>query len=196
MVKYFPSPLAPVVFGATDEFWRYDYDVNKAKQLLAEAGYPKGFELRLIYEKSDLFEAIALEVRDFWNKVVNVKLEMYEQSTFFDAMTKAKQQHVAAWGQARYAPYQFSQAYLTGIARNYSQYSNPATDEAITKATTSVAEQESMKYWREFQKIVTEDAVNYWVANGKSLCAIRNNVKGVVVMPTPGVYMLEKAYIQ
>ena len=63
LVRASPSPLARVVFGATDEYWGHDYDLNKAKQLLAEAGYPKGFELQLMYNVSGLYEPITLEVQ-------------------------------------------------------------------------------------------------------------------------------------
>src|SRR5262249_20857160 len=39
-----PGVAAPSVFGYTP-IRGYDYDVAKAKQLLAEAGYPNGFDL-------------------------------------------------------------------------------------------------------------------------------------------------------
>jgi ABC-type transport system substrate-binding protein len=73
---------------------------------------------------------------------------------------------------------------------------NPEVDEVIKKAKTAKSEEESRKYWREFQRIVTEDVPNFWVANGKSLAAIRNKVKGVVMMPTPGLVDLEKVNVE
>jgi peptide/nickel transport system substrate-binding protein len=195
LVMPFPSPLAPIALGATDEFWRYDYNVEKAKKLLAEAGYPNGFELRLIYNKSALYEPIALEVQNAWNKVLNVKLELIERGVWRKRLKQYKH-HIAAWGIARYAPYLFAQGYQTGTPQNYAQYSNPKVDEAIKKATAAPNEKESRKWWREMQRLITDDVVNFWVANGKSLVVARSNVKGVVVMPTPALFILENAYVE
>ena len=37
--------ISPLLFSGADEFKRWPYDVAAAKQLMAEAGYPEGFEL-------------------------------------------------------------------------------------------------------------------------------------------------------
>jgi peptide/nickel transport system substrate-binding protein len=191
----FPSPLSPIVFAGTDEFWRYDYDLDKARKLLAEAGYPKGFQLRLIYNRGHLYEPMCLEVKNCWDKVVNVKLEMIERAVYRKTIKQYKH-HVAHWGMSRYAPYLYAQCFQTGGSRNYSQYSNPKVDEFIKNATTAPNEKESWKYWREFQKLATEDVANYWTANQRSLAAVTNRLKGVVIMPFPGLVDLEKAYFK
>lgn len=41
------SHCFPTQFGCTDDVVKYDYDPTKAKKLLAEAGYPQGFEIEL-----------------------------------------------------------------------------------------------------------------------------------------------------
>ena len=41
------SHCFPTQFGCTDDVIKYDYDPAKAKKLLSEAGYPKGFEIDL-----------------------------------------------------------------------------------------------------------------------------------------------------
>jgi peptide/nickel transport system substrate-binding protein len=195
LVEYFPSPLAPVVTAATDEFWRFEYDLAKAKQLLAEAGYPNGFELRFIYQKYGLLEPIVLELKNSWSKIVDVKLEMIERAIWSKTLRKYEH-HVALWSSTKMAPYLFAERYQTGNKRNYSHYANPEVDAAIKKARTAKSEKEARKSWREFQRMVTEDVVNFWVANGKSLAAISSKVKGVVVTPYAGMVDLKKAYIE
>ncbi|KGQ70780.1 peptide transporter [Chelonobacter oris] len=41
------NPLPPTIWGYNTEVKDYPYDLEKAKQLLAEAGYPNGFETQL-----------------------------------------------------------------------------------------------------------------------------------------------------
>lgn len=195
LVMAYPSPLAPVVFGATDEFWRYEYDINKSKKLLAEAGYPNGFKLKMIYMVSGLFEPVALEVKNSWSKVIDVDLELIERAVW-NKIQKELKYDVAIAGLARYAPFFFAEQHMTGGPRNYGRYSNPEVDKMIKRAGTATTEAEAAKHWKEFQKTVTEDVSQYWVANSKSLLAVKNRVKGVVVMPTPGMALFEKAYIE
>lgn len=194
LVMPFPSPLPPAVFAATDEFWPYKYDLNKAKQLLAEAGYPKGFELTVIYKRGILYEPIALELQNCWNKIVNVKLELLESATYLNRL-KAYKYHITPWGLGRMAPYLFAQAYETGSPRNFSQYSNPEIDAIINKAKTATTVEKAREYWREFQKKANEDVVNLVPAVGRSLAAMSNKVKGVIVMPFSRMVDLERAYI-
>ena len=195
LAGYFPSPVSPVVFAATDKFWKYDYDLEKAKKLLKEAGYPKGFDLKIIYYRFGLSEPIILEAQAAWNKIVNVKLEYVEQAVFKKRLKKYKH-HMAFWAKARYAPYLFAQSYVKGSPVNYAHYSNPEIDAAITKAKTATTEQDSMKYWQEFQRLTSNDVFNLWMANGRSLAAVNDKVKDVIIMSTPGLAILENAYIQ
>src|SRR5699024_8531258 len=41
------NPMPPTVDGYNDEMEAYEYDPEKAKELLADAGYPDGFEMDL-----------------------------------------------------------------------------------------------------------------------------------------------------
>jgi peptide/nickel transport system substrate-binding protein len=195
LAGYFPSPLSPVVFAATDKFWEYEYNLEKAKQLLKEAGYPNGFDLTIIYYRFGLSEPIVLEAQSYWNKVVNVKLEYVEQAVFKKRLRQYNH-HLAFWARARYAPFLFAQCYLKDSAVNHSQHSSPAIDAAIMKAKTATSEANARKYWEEFQKLACEDVFNYWMANGRSLAAVNDRVKNVIIMNTPGLAILENVYIE
>ena len=54
----------PIQFGCTQEVTTYDYDPAKAKRLLAEAGYPNGFEVELYaYRDRQVTEAVIGDLR-------------------------------------------------------------------------------------------------------------------------------------
>ena len=190
LVVPFPSPLAPAVFAATDEFWKYDYNVEKAKKLLTEAGYPNGFELRLIYNKAVLYEPITLEVKNYWDKIVNVKLELVERAVYSQRI-KQYNHHVAGWGIARTAPYLYAEWYETGSGRNYGQYSNPKIDEIISNAKNAKNEEEAQMYWRDFQKEATDDLAIYIPAVGGNVQAVSNTVNGLKLYPYTGLLEFE-----
>ena len=191
LLKSFPSALPSCIFGATDEFWTYDYDLKKAKRLLAEAGYPNGFELRMIYKKTSLYEPIALEVQNSWRDIVDVKLELIDKAVFTKTFKKYNH-HIGVWAKARYVPHLYAVSYLANGPKNMSQYSNPKVDEVINKARSAATAEDSKKHWGEFQKLVTEDVANLWPAVGSSITAVRDNVKGVVLMPFTGVFDFER----
>jgi peptide/nickel transport system substrate-binding protein len=61
------GPISPRTFGADPGLKPYAYDPVKAKQLLAEAGYPNGFETRLAFgtympQVQEQAEAIAADL--------------------------------------------------------------------------------------------------------------------------------------
>ncbi|MHB8127787.1 MAG: ABC transporter substrate-binding protein, partial [Mobilitalea sp.] len=62
----------------------YGYDIDKAKSLMAEAGYPDGgFELRLMYQNSTAATAGLTVVQDYLSKLgITVKLTPYDQALF------------------------------------------------------------------------------------------------------------------
>jgi peptide/nickel transport system substrate-binding protein len=62
----------------------YRYDPEKAKQLLAEAGYPDGFTARMIYLSEYDFSELVSVYQAMWAKVgINLELQPKEMAAFF-----------------------------------------------------------------------------------------------------------------
>ena len=94
------------------------------------------------------------------------------------------------------SPYLYAQRYEIGASSNYAQYSNSEVNKIILRAKTGRTEEEAMKYWREFQKMVSDDVANVWIGTGQAIAAISNRVKGVLLWPFTGMVDLEKASIE
>ncbi len=117
-------------------------DVETAKKLLAEAGYPdgKGFpKVTYIYNDNPLNRAIAQALQGMWkqNLGVEVNLQVQEWKVFID--TRA--QHDFDIARHAYLVDFFDAGSLfdlwqTGVFENYAQYSNPQYD-ALVKAGAS-----------------------------------------------------------
>lgn len=67
--------LPPSVWSHTDDVEKYEYDPELARQMLADAGYPDGFDLSLLYSQRPQDEGLGLALQDMWGQVgVNLEL--------------------------------------------------------------------------------------------------------------------------
>ena len=69
------SPVPPSLLGYTEDVTKYDYDPEKAKALLAEAGYPNGFKITVDSMNTAFNPVMLTIVQSYWKKV-GVDLEI------------------------------------------------------------------------------------------------------------------------
>jgi peptide/nickel transport system substrate-binding protein len=89
------SPVPEGFFGTTTDVPRYEHDVNKAKQLLADAGYPNGVDVTLnVYDTQKGVSDVLLEQL----KAVGIRAteEVLDQPTFIGRVVQDKGINFAA----------------------------------------------------------------------------------------------------
>lgn len=120
------------------------YNVEEAKKLLAEAGYPngKGFPtLTIVYNTNEGHKAIAEYIQQQWkdNLGINVTLKNMEFKTFIDLRSKQHDFTICrhGWVGDYLDPNTMLDLFITGGGNNDGLYSNPEYDRLIEAAKTA-----------------------------------------------------------
>jgi len=154
-------PLTKYHFGYAPDVKPYLYRPEKARQLLAEAGYPLGFDLtihspsgRYLNDK-EVAEAVAGDLQKIG---INAKVKIVEWGTYMN-MTynrKAGPSYLLGWGGATMdADGTFFPLLRTD--QILSHYSNPSLDDLIEQGRSTMDKAKRLKIYSEACRIVKEE---------------------------------------
>lgn len=178
-------------FGYNPEVKDIPYDAEKAKTLLAEAGFPDGFKLT-IHVPTDRYPQgpeTAQAVAQFWTRIgVKTQVEVVPWAVYSG---RAKKNEYAvsmiAWGngtgEASYALVNIlaTVAPEKGLgASNWGYYSNPKVDKDLELATAEFDEQKREAILRDSVKLVMDDVAIIPLFHYKNIWAAK---KGLMVKP-------------
>lgn len=77
------SPLAAGYVGHTRDVARYDYDPDRARELLAEAGFADGLNLSVVVSNSNIYLPPMQVIQEQWRRAgINMDLRVVDHPTF------------------------------------------------------------------------------------------------------------------
>jgi peptide/nickel transport system substrate-binding protein len=190
------GPLSPALKDwavSTDHFECYKSDPAKAKELLAEAGYPNGFDMKIIdYSTlkvvSDLAQVLQAELKSVG---INATVDTQEFGNFvqnwknsnFDAFVSLNGGSVDPDGY-------LYRTFHTGGATNVFKYSNPEVDKLLDEGRRTTDKQKRYDIYAQLQDTLACQGPIVHVAYGTLFAAERDNVQGFKQIPTRSLLYL------
>lgn len=196
------TPTSPKVFGFAPDVKGYPYDLNKAKELLAEAGYPNGFKTtiwtsELNKERINLAEVIQSQLKGVG---IDIEIVVLENGAFFDAINKGKQDmFINHWGNATgdgdYNQFSLFHSKSFGPSGNRFFYANPEVDKLIEEARKETDSSKREAIYAITQKMEIEDAVLIPFRVQENLAVVSKSVQGYWMNPV-GYPMLNDVHVE
>jgi peptide/nickel transport system substrate-binding protein len=162
--KPLKSVLVGIDKGYTDKYYQYSYDLNKARQLLTQAGYPNGFSTTISFNNGQPgLDQIARLLKDSWGQVgVNVTIDSEAPGTFVTKLNQRKLALPLTRDQALLGDGLYSGGISLdsgpGGVQNYSNYKNAAMDSLLQTALLTTDAQGRVALEDQMQKIAVQDA--------------------------------------
>ncbi|MFC4104045.1 ABC transporter substrate-binding protein [Paenibacillus xanthanilyticus] len=191
------NPMPPSTLGYNDDVQDYPYDLEKAKQLLAEAGYPNGLPDPLTFyampvarpympDGKKVAEAIQA---DFEKIGVKTNIVSPEWATYLDDTQKGEKDdlYMLGWQGDNGDPDNFLYALLDKDSigsNNYSFYSNEEVHKLLVagQSETDPAKREAL--YKQAQVLIKADAPWVPLVHSTPLLAGKANMDGYVPSPT------------
>jgi peptide/nickel transport system substrate-binding protein len=204
LAKPAKNPMPDVLWGYNDQIQDYEYDLDKAKKLLKEAGYPDGFEIDF-WAPTDPRpympngKKIAEYIQQDFAKIgVKAEIVSYDWQTYLDRTGKGEHSMaLLGWIGDNGDPDNFLYVLLDKDnakgpdAGNIAFYKNDKLHDILIKAQQVTDQKERTKLYEQAQEIIKKDAPWVPLVHVTEPIAARSYVKGYIPHPTGSDKMLK-----
>lgn len=183
------SPIGPRVFGHNEEIKAYDYNPEKAKELLKEAGYENGFDTTIWTNDNPVRMQIAQIVQAQLKEVgINVTIEPLEWGSYLERTAKGEHDmFILGWvtvtADADYGLYALYHSSQHGGAGNRDFYTNPEVDKLLEEGRTAIDPEKREEAYKKAQEIIVNDAPDVMLYYGTQNAGTQKFVKGFELHP-------------
>ncbi len=185
--------IADSVFSSTSNQYapptstEHSYNVEKAKELLEEAGYPDGFDIGLCcYESQDLVNILQI-VQNTWASIgVNAEISTMDKGTYFTKLYAGEFDIycIHEVGRAPDARITFFDSGLTGGGGNLTGYTSQQFDELFSLATIETDTQASNEYYMQIGDLLRIDRPMIPLVETSMIGASGKGLTNVKIGPT------------
>ncbi|MFT5086863.1 MAG: peptide/nickel transport system substrate-binding protein [Planctomycetota bacterium] len=190
------NPIPPTVWGYNDDIEAYDYDPEKARTLLAQAGFPDGFDTELwampvprpyMPQPDKIAQAIQADLEKVG---IHARIVQWEWGTYLDKVFEGEHEMaLLGWTGDNGDPDNFLYVLLDKMAavkpaQNIAFYRSDELHDILVQARTSADHSERVRLYHQAQDIIHRDAPWVPLVHATQTAAFRREVTGFKLHPT------------
>ncbi len=197
------TPLGTSMFPSFAKYYDesltdyYKPDIEKAKKLLKEAGYPDGFTMTITVPSNYTPHMNTATVLVEQLKAIGVKAsvepidwnswldQVYDKSKFQTTITGLTSDNMTAR--------KLLERFGSKADNNFTKYRNKDYDAILKKALTEPDDEKQTALYRQLERNLTENAANVYLQDMADLVAVRNGLTGLTFYP---IYVLDISRLQ
>lgn len=185
---------SPFSFGYED-IPPYEYNPDKAKQALSQAGVQTPVKVTYDVIGSDTQgKEIASAVKDMLSKVgIDANVQPHEQATFFNDYAAGKLGNIVPFGWGGWTldyDNTYYSMYYTGQSYNPS-YSNSALDKLLDEERNTLDETKRLDFAKQANKLIYDDFVDVALYQQTYLWGVNNRVANFSIPPDERLWWLD-----
>jgi len=177
--------LAPYELGYDPGLKHYPYDPKKARELLTEAGYPKGFDLKLYYRitgtypmSAEVPEAVAAYFEAVGIRTKTIGEEYIPALSRQRAAKSPEAEYVGCFGHGRSGGVDPSSNLNIFYSKDgpFSVYYNEELEKIINEATAAINDNNRGELIKKAVKIIDEDVASIPIFNTVIVYGMKKNI--------------------
>lgn len=195
------GPMGPGVWGYSEDIEGYDYDIEKAKALLKEAGFEDGFKTSIWTNDNqarvDVAEVVQSQLKGIG---IEAEINIMEWGAYLEATSNGEHDmFILGWsnmtGDADYNQYFLFHSDAVGNPGNRTFYVNEKVDDLINLGRQETDPEKRLAIYKEAQQIQVEEAPSIFLRYDEDLVAVNKSVEGFWMHPA-GIYMIDDVKIK
>ena len=191
-------PLGTSMFPSFSKYYDetltdyYTLNVEKAKELLAEAGFPDGFEMTITVPSNYTPHVNTATVLVELLREVGVKatVQPVDWSTWLEEVYSNRkfQSTITGLTSDNMTARKLLERFGSKVSNNFTNYSSEEYDDILARALSETDDAKQTELYRALEKNLTENAANVYLQDMADLVAVRRGLEGLTFYP---IYVLD-----
>lgn len=186
------GPIPPTSWAYDESFKGPQFDVEKAKELLAQSSRPDGFETTLMVSEGEIGQRDAVVIQSMLAAIgITVKIETVEWGTFLDRMTTSRDYDMLRVGwtvTGEPDSLLYNVFHSSSDQFNFTEYRNAEVDDLLDEGRRETDQAERIKIYQQAQEIIVEEVPMIFLYHERRVVAYTDDVQGFKPHPSGGFF--------